>query len=221
MAGPEIRSGDVLGGRFRILEELGTGGTSTVYRADDLQFGEVALKIPHPEICGVRGASERLRAELHAARAVRHPNVCTVYDLFVFETRLGRIAATTMPCLPGETLAARLSRGPIPSGEVMRIAHGIAGGIDALHSAGIVHRDLKPENILLTLRPDGGAIPVLMDFGLAVSPGTMASAAPISGSPDHMAPEQFRGAPASPAVDLYAFGLILFEMLAGARPFPP
>jgi eukaryotic-like serine/threonine-protein kinase len=215
--GAEIRPGDLLGGRFRILEELAAGGTSTVYRADDLELGEVALKIPHPKICG-SGAVGRLRAEIRAARAVHHPNVCPVYDLFFFERPGGSIAAATMPRLRGETLAASLARGPIASSEVMRIAGGIASGIDALHCAGIVHRDLKPGNVMLTPGPDGAAIAVLIDFGLAGETETDGSA--ISGSPDYMAPEQFRAAPARPPADLYAFGLILFEMLAGARPFP-
>jgi serine/threonine protein kinase len=218
--GCEIRPGDLLGGRFRILEELGAGGMSAVYLAEDRQLGEVALKILHPELRGAPGAIERLAAEIRAARAVHHPNVCPVYDLFIFETPSGPIAAATMPRLRGETLTARLARGPIASGEAMPIAGGIAAGIDALHRAGIVHRDLKPDNILLTPGPDGAAVPLLMDFGLAGRPGTKAPATRISGSPDYMAPEQFRGAPASPAADLYAFGLILFEMMACARPFP-
>jgi serine/threonine-protein kinase len=83
-----------------------------------------------------------------------------------------------------------------------------------------VHRDLKPGNIVLTPGPDGADVPMLIDFGLAGPHGAEASAAPISGSPDYMSPEQFRGTPAGPEADIYAFGLILFEMLAGARPFP-
>jgi serine/threonine protein kinase len=218
--GGEIRPGDVLGNRFRILEELGAGGMCAVYLAEDRQLGEVALKIPHPELRGAPGAIERLAAEIRAVRAVHHPNVCPVYDLLFFETPRGPIAAATMPRLCGETLAARLTRGPIAPDQAMLIAGGIAAGIDALHRAGIVHRDLKPGNILLTPGPDGADVPVLIDFGLAGPPGAEASAAPISGSPDYMAPEQFRGTPAGPEADIYAFGLILFEMLAGARPFP-
>lgn len=216
----EIRRGDILGGRFRILEELGSGGMSVIYLAEDRQLGEVALKVPHPELRGAHGAMERLAAEVRAARAVHHPNVCPVYDLFIFETPRGPIAAVTMPRLRGETLAARLTCGAIAPGEAMRMAAGIAAGIDALHRAGIVHRDLKPDNILLTPEPDGAVVPILLDFGLATAPGPAASAAPISGAPDYMAPEQFRGTQARPAADIYAFGLLLFEMLAGARPFP-
>jgi serine/threonine protein kinase len=219
-AGCEIRPGDLLGGRFRILQELGHGGMSTVYLAEDRYLGEVALKILHPELRSAAGATERLAGEIRAARAVSHPNICPVYDLFFFDTPGGPIAAATMPYLRGLTLAARIARGPIPPEEAMHIASGIAGGIDALHRAGIVHRDLKPANILLARALDDAVVPVLMDFGLAVPPGAVACSAPITGSPEYMAPELFRGASASPAADIYSLGLILFEMVSGVRPYP-
>jgi eukaryotic-like serine/threonine-protein kinase len=218
-AGAEIRPGDLLGGRFRIIEELGTGGMSAVYRAEDLQLGEVALKVLHPEICGTPGAIERLRAEIRAARAVRHPNICPVFDLHSFQHEArGPITAFTMQYLPGETLAARLTYGPLDTDDILRTACGIASGIDAVHAAGILHCDLKPGNIILA-PADRGPIPVIVDFGLAVLNG--AGPAPwIAGSPQYMAPEQFRCQRLSAAADVYAFGLILYEMIAGTRPFP-
>ena len=216
----EIRPGDVLGGRFLVREELGAGGIGAVYLAEDRELGEVALKVLHPELRACPAAMERFRAEVRAGRAVRHPNVGAVYDLFVWEDgRGGSMAAATMQPLRGETLARRLARGAVAADEAMAIASGIARGIDALHAAGIVHGDLKPDNILLT-GGEGGAVPVILDFGLASRPGAGEAAASISGSPEYMAPEQFRGEPVGAAADLYAFGLLLFEMAAGARPFP-
>ncbi len=215
----EIRIGDLLGGRFRIVEPLGAGAMGSVFLAEDLQLGPVALKTLHPELREVPRVMERFQAEIGTARAVRHPNICAVFDLFTFElARGGPLVAFTMQYLQGETLARRLARGPIPPGEALRIAHGIGSAIDALHAEGIVHRDLKPDNIMLTLGRDGAITPVIMDFGLASRPG--AEGPSVSGSPDYMAPEQFRTASAAKSADIYAFGLILFEMIAGARPFP-
>jgi len=210
----EIQPGDVLGGRFRVLAELGIGAAGTTYAAEDAQLGEVALKVPHPEI-----ALERFAAEVRHARAVRHPNVCPVFDLFTFEHKGRQVTAATMRCLRGETLACRLARGAMTPAEALPIARGIAQGIDALHAEGIVHCDLKPENIMLTRGPDGATAPVIMDFGLACLPS--AGCAEIAGSPDYMAPERFRSGPATAASDIYAFGMMLFEMIAGVRPFPP
>jgi|HubBroStandDraft_1064217.scaffolds.fasta_scaffold03248_2 serine/threonine protein kinase len=225
---PEIRPGDVLGGRFRILERLGAGGMGSIFLAEDKQLGQVALKALHPEMRGDPRAMQLFLAEIGNARAIRHPNICPVFDLFTFDhAHGGPLAAFTMKYLSGETLACRLSRGAIPAADAMQIARGIGAGIDALHAEGIVHRDLKPDNIMLTTGRDGLVAPVIMDFGLASQPGTAGPAtgsetvfAAISGSPDYMAPEQFRTASPAKPVDIYAFGLILFETIAGSRPFP-
>jgi eukaryotic-like serine/threonine-protein kinase len=225
---PELRPGDVLGGRFRILEELGIGGMGSILLAEDHQLGKVALKVLHPEMRDDPRAMQLFLAEIANARAVRHPNVCAVFDLFTFDLARGAaLVAFTMQYLPGETLACRLARGPVPPAEALRIARGIGAGIDALHAEGIVHRDLKPDNIMLTIGRDGAVVPVIMDFGLASRPGNGGPAtgsdttfAAISGSPDYMAPEQFRTGAVTESADIYAFGLILFEMIAGSRPFP-
>lgn len=226
---PEIRPGDVLGGRFRIIKELGAGGMGSIFLAEDRQLGEVALKTLHLEMRDDTRAMERFLAEIRTARAIRHPNVCPVFDLFTFDhARGGPLVAFTMKYLSGETLAYRLSRGAIPPAEAIQIARGIGAGVDALHAEGIVHGDLKPGNIMLTPGRDGATAPVIMDFGLASQPGTGGPASgsdmvpvAISGSPDYMAPEQFRTALVAKSADIYAFGLNLFEMIAGSRPFPP
>jgi serine/threonine-protein kinase len=213
--------GDVLGDRFRIVREIGRGGMGSVFLAEDRQSGEVALKVFH--------APDRFPTEAKAARAVSHPNVCPVFDFFTFEhPRCGALAALTMKYLRGETLANRLSRGAVAEEEALQIARGIGAGIDALHAEGIVHRDLKPANIMLTTGDDGSLVAVIVDFGVASiaetggrpSCGPETSLTAIAGSPDYMAPEQFRKAPVTKAADIYAFGLILFELICGRRPFP-
>jgi serine/threonine protein kinase len=214
-----IQVGEVLGGRFRILRALGTGGTGSVYLADDRYLGEVAIKVLNPPLSRSEPATDRLVTEIRAARSIRHPNVCPVFDLFLFnDERRGSIAVFTMKYLAGESLTSRLSRAALVSNEPLEIARGIASGLDALHVAGIIHCDLKPDNIMLTSGPDAQLVPVIVDFGLAMPSG--GGTAPISGSPQFMAPEQFRGGPLTTAVDVYAFGLILYEMIAKVRPFP-
>jgi serine/threonine protein kinase len=224
----EIRPGDVLGGRFHIIEELGAGGMGSIFLAEDRHLGEVALKTLRPEIRDDPRAIERFRAEVRTARTIRHPNVCPVFDLFtLYHGRGGPLVAFTMQYLRGETLAGRLSRGAIPAGEALQIASGIGAGLDALHAEGIIHRDLKPGNIMLTPGHDGSITPIIMDFGLAsrseagrADLGSDLAFTSISGSPAYMAPEQFRTAFVTRSVDIYAFGLILFEMITGSRPFP-
>jgi eukaryotic-like serine/threonine-protein kinase len=211
----EIRLGDVLGGRFRILQELGSGGLGSIFLADDCHLGLVALKTIHNRMRGPTCNLQRIAAEVRAARALRHRNLCPVFDLFTFDhERCGPITAFTMEYLPGETLMSRLSRGPIPPSEATEIARDIANGLDSMHAEGVVHCDLKPANIMLT------PTPVIMDFGLATSLAQNSLHGAAFGSPDYMAPEQFRRAAITKSVDLYAFGLIVFEMVAGVRPFP-
>ncbi len=224
----ELGPGDVLGERFRIVKELGAGALGAIFLAEDRHLGEVALKILHPELRNDARVLEVLAAEVRNGRSIRHPNVCSVFDLFIFNHPLhGCIPAVTMQYICGETLACRLSRGAMPSSEAIQVAKGIAAAIDAIHAAEIIHRDLKPDNVMLTLGRGGAVSPILIDFGLA-SPAP-SSQTPrdgdnelftIAGSPDYMAPEQFRTASITQAADIYAFGLILFEMIAGKRAFP-
>jgi serine/threonine protein kinase len=226
LPGQELSPGDVLGERFRIVKQLGVGGISIVYLAGDRQLGDVALKILRPELRDNPRAMGRFTSEVRIARSIRHSNICPVFDLFTFDLPCGPVSAATMEYVRGDTLAARLSHGAIFSGEAMQIASGIAAGIDTLHREGIVHRDLKPGNVIL--REAGGVVsPVIIDFGIASravrSPaerGRNTQAGEIAGSPDYMAPEQFRDSSVTQAADIYAFGLILFEMATGKRPFP-
>jgi serine/threonine protein kinase len=217
-----LAPGDVLGERFVILNEIAAGGTGSVYRVEDRQLGEVALKVLHPEMAHDSHVLDRFFTEIKTTRAIRHPHVCPVYDLVQFDhPQCGQVVAYTMKYLHGETLASRLARAPISMPEVIGLARGMAAGIDAFHAEGIIHRDLKPENIMLSTGTHGSTIPVIMDFGLASPPAICAPRQEaISGSLQYMAPEQFRGTDTAPATDIYAFGIILFEMITGIRPFP-
>ena len=196
--------------RFRLLRELGRGATATVYLARDeaLQL-DVALKVLHPQLSG-SGRSESLRrffADARVAAAVRHPGVVAIYDV----DEAAR--AVAMEWIAGGTLRQRLREHPggLPTSELRATARSLLGALGHVHAAGIVHGDLKPSNLLLRAP---GAV-VLADFGSAGLAGDPRAAASAAGTPLYFAPEQFQGAPASPATDLYAVGAILWEAATG------
>lgn len=217
--------------RYRIRGLLGRGGMGEVYEAEDLELGErVALKVLRRELAERPGALEQLKRELALARKVSHPNVCRLFDVG-FHLRTGargseRLCFLTMELLQGESLSALLRRtGPLPPAEVLPLARQLCEGLLAAHEAGIVHRDLKSANVLLVPgRPGTPPRAVITDFGLArledeapVAPGTPGTR--LAGTPAYMAPEQLEGGPITPATDLYALGIVLFELLTGTRPF--
>ena len=196
--------------RFRLLRELGRGATATVYLARDeaLQL-DVALKVLHPQLSG-SGRSESLRrffADARVAAAVRHPGVVAIYDV----DEAAR--AVAMEWIAGGTLRQRLREqaGGLPTAELRATARSLLGALGHVHAAGIVHGDLKPSNLLLRAP---GAV-VLADFGSAGLVADPRAAASAPGTPLYFAPEQFRGAPASPATDLYAVGAVLWEAATG------
>ncbi|AKI99386.1 serine/threonine protein kinase [Archangium gephyra] len=217
--------------RYRIRGLLGRGGMGEVYEAEDLELGErVALKVLRRELAERPGALEQLKRELALARKVSHPHVCRLFDVG-FHVRTGprgpeRLCFLTMELLQGESLSALLRRtGPLPPTEVLPLAQQLGEGLLAAHEAGIVHRDLKSSNVLLVPgRPGTPPRAVITDFGLArledeaqvapTGPGTR-----LAGTPAYMAPEQLEGGPIPPATDLYALGILLFELLTGTRPF--
>jgi tetratricopeptide (TPR) repeat protein len=212
---------DPLAGRqishFRILERIGGGGMGVVYRALDLELGrEVALKFLHPRHEDASRDQIRFRREAQAAAALDHPNIGTIYEVGEREGR-GFIA---MALYDGETLGRRAAGRPdrrLPAAEAAAIAGQLASALAAAHTAGVVHRDLKPENVMV-LR-DGRV--KLLDFGLARrvdSPGITEQGVAV-GTAAYMAPEQLRGEEAGPAADLWALGVVLYEMLAGRHPF--
>jgi Tol biopolymer transport system component len=213
-----IEIGSVLGGRYRIVGELGHGGEGVVYRALDLRADAVvALKLLRrdPALVG------RLRRELHMARKVTHPNAVRIYDLVELPGRFG----LTMELVEGETLDRRLSRaGKMTASEVVTLALDLARALAAAHAAGVTHRDLKPANVIL--RPHGNGA-TITDFGIArlhgsadtaplTQPGTrlmqLTSEGALVGTPLYMSPEQLDGlADIGPAADVFAFGLVVRE----------
>lgn len=193
-------------GRFRVIRRLGHGASGVVYLAHDPELDRaVALKLLPKSI----GQSTRWSEEARAASALQHPNVVTIYDTGRTEGGQPFIA---MAYEEGETLRHRIARGSIPTVEALAIAKDIAAGLTAAHAKGIVHRDLKPENVLLTAR---GAL--LIDFGIATVQGSPGKG---GGTPAYMSPEQLRGEGVDHRTDLWALGVVMHEMLAGARPFP-
>ena len=205
--------GDLLSGRYLVQDELGAGGMGTVYRAVDLRTGaEVAVKLPHPFLARDQSYIERLRREAQIAASLHSPRVAIVTDFAEHEG----LPYLVMEYVPGENVAERLRReGAMPVGEALHVALEVARALDAAHQRGIIHRDLKPENI----RIDRGDVKVL-DFGIARLDGQSAltAAGMLVGSPEYLAPERADGH-ADIRSDIYALGVVLYEMLAGAPPF--
>ena len=200
---------------FSLGEPLGSGGMGVVYRADDTRLHRVvALKFLLPHYNLDTSAKARFLREAHAAAALDHPNLCTIHEVGTSDEGWLFLA---MALYPGETLRARLSRdGPIGVRESLEIARQIAEGLQAAHAAGIVHRDLKPGNVMLL--PDGTVR--ILDFGLAKARDQSRSEAGIRfGTVSYMAPEQVRGVNIDGRADLWALGIVLYEMLTGRKPF--
>jgi tetratricopeptide (TPR) repeat protein len=210
-----LAAGSLIAARYRILALAGVGGMGMVYRAHDEQLGvDVALKVLRPEVAADPGFRERFRKELLLARQVSHRNAVRIHDL----GSEGDLLFLTMDYIPGRSLRALLEEeGPLAPGRAVGIARQLAAALAAAHAEGVVHRDLKPANVLV----DAGGRAFITDFGVARS---MAVAGPtqtgaIVGTPDYLSPEQARGEPVDGRSDVYALGLLLFEMLSGRLPF--
>ncbi|MEU4696775.1 protein kinase domain-containing protein [Nonomuraea dietziae] len=206
------REGELLARRYELQERIATGGMSVVWRAFDRSLHRtVAIKLlAGPFSCD----REIIRREARAAARLVHPDVIEVYDYGETVTPSGRLAAyVVMRLLDGPSLADRIASGPLPWPEAVTVAGRLAGVLSAAHAQGIVHCDVTPANVLLT--SDGAK---LLDFGIAAPAGS--SYEELSGTPPYVAPERLAGAPADPAVDVYALGVVLFEMLTGRLPYP-
>ena len=204
--------GALLAERFTILEKAGDGGMGIVYKAFDTSLDqEVALKLIRADLAGDEEFVDRFKQEVRLTRQISHPNVCRVHDLGDSHGLL----FLSMEWLQGETLSQLLKHQPVMAPDrALEIAGGIAQALGAAHARDIVHRDLKPSNVMID---SGGAVHV-MDFGIAVGPGTPAE--PPSGTPAYMSPEQWRGERPDARSDLYSLGLILMEMLGYQPPGP-
>jgi tetratricopeptide (TPR) repeat protein len=239
----QFEPGELLADRFRIARDVGQGGMGIVYEAYDERLKlRIALK------CAKSGFRKRLPPEVRLAREITHPNVCKIFEIHTAMTPNGEIDFLTMEFLEGETLAERLSRGPLPVAEARAIGRQICAGLAEAHRHGVVHGDLKSNNVILAQdeargdpasgNMDGGVRAVVTDFGLARKPfvtagdfrpaassaaGSNASRSALSsqagGTPDYMAPELWKGEKPSAASDVYALGVILYELAANRRPY--
>jgi eukaryotic-like serine/threonine-protein kinase len=229
LAGGTCAVGDLLANRFRVVRFIARGGMGELYEAEDLELRErVALKAMRPEIAADEDANRRFRREVQLARQVTHPNICRIFDLFQHRSSGGRpaIVFVTMELLDGETLADCLKRGGRFTPEAaLPLVSQMASALSAAHEAGIVHRDFKSGNVMLLDAKAAGEQPrvVVTDFGIAYQlgeAGGQPAAIEVLGTPDYMAPEQLEGGAVAAATDIYALGIVMYEMVTGQRPFP-
>jgi serine/threonine protein kinase len=214
-----------------LLISVAGGGMGEVYEAEDQELRErVAVKTIRPEILAQPDAVARFKREVHLARKVTHPNVCRIFDLFRHRPNGGVQDETvfiSMELLQGETLGARLkAKGRMNVAEALPLVQQMASALAAAHGAGIVHRDFKPGNVVLVGVPgQQRERAVVTDFGLALRSVTSDETASLPtgqgllGTPAYMAPEQIEGRPATTASDIYALGLVIYEMVTGAKAF--
>jgi len=213
IGGGRFAPGTILEGRYRIVALAGRGGMGEVYRAEDLKLTQtVAIKFLPESLSRDAAALQRFHSEVRIARQVSHPNVCRMFDV-------GEIEGTTfltMEFVDGEDLASLLRRiGRLPQDKAIEVARQICAGLAAAHDKGVVHRDLKPANIMLDSQ---GKVRV-NDFGLAGIAANIQGAEVRAGTPAYMAPEQLAGKEVTAKSDIYALGLVLYEILTGKRAF--
>ena len=228
-----FRAGDLLCDRFRVARFIARGGMGELYEAEDLTLGErVALKTIRSEIAVHQKANQRFRREVQLARKVTHPNICRIFDLFEHrppEGTAGAVSFVTMELLQGETLSQYLRRhGPLSVEDARPIVQQMAAALSAAHAADVIHRDFKTNNVmLLDAGPSRPPRVVVTDFGLAhlvgdasgMADGGITVTGDIPGTPEYMSPEQIEGGVLTPASDIYALGIVIYEMVTGRRPF--
>jgi serine/threonine-protein kinase len=208
-------------GQYRVLEELGAGGMGVVYKAEATKLGRlVALKFLPETLARDASALERFQREARAASALNHPNICTIYDIEEYQGH----PFIAMEYLDGRALKDHILGRTLDSDEISKLGIQIAEALSAAHSKGVVHRDVKPGNIVVTV---SGPVKVL-DFGLAKLIGSQGENAPtvslteshtVTGTLPYMSPEQLRGREVDSRTDIYALGVVLYEMSTGRRPF--
>jgi serine/threonine protein kinase/tetratricopeptide (TPR) repeat protein len=226
-----LEEGVVLAGRFRIIRFIASGGMGEVYEAEDGELRErVAVKTIRPEILTQPNAIARFRREVHLARQVTHPNVCRIFDLFRHKPaeRPGQdVVFVSMELLHGNHLGKTLQdSGPMEPDEALPLIRQMSSALAAAHAVGIIHRDFKPQNVVLVAVPgQKKKRAVVTDFGLALQSESSLEGVSFTtgqgllGTPAYMSPEQVEGRVATPASDIYALGLVIYEMVTGKRPF--
>ncbi len=209
--GAQFIPGTMLAGRYRIVGLLGRGGMGEVYRAEDLKLGQpVALKFLSKEVTDRADRLARFHQEVRLARQVSHPNVCRVHDI----AETGGQHFLSMEYIDGEDLASLLRRiGRLPPDKALELSRQLCAGLAAAHACHVLHRDLKPANVLI----DGRGRARLADFGLANLTDQRRDTREVAGTPGYMAPEQLDGREVTTRTDVYALGLVLYEMFTGQR----
>lgn len=208
-----LEPGAIIAGRYRIAELLGAGGMGEVFRARDLVLEEdVAVKFLPEGRANDEGFMRRFVNEVRLARQISHPSVCRVHDIGEVDGR----AFLSMEYIDGEDLASLLRRiGRLPPEKAYELAQQLCAGLSELHEAGLLHRDLKPANLMI----DGQGRLKLADFGLAAIRDELRVHEYGDGTPAYMAPEQLDGREVSQRSDIYALGVVLYELLSGRHPY--
>ncbi len=234
-AGPSVLIGSVLSGRYRIDRLLGEGGMGAVYEAEHTHMRKrLAVKVLHPEMSRLPEVVARFEREALAAAHIDHPNVAAATDFGMLEDGSFFLV---LEFVEGHSLREALAKGPLELGRALHITNQIASAMQRAHALSIVHRDLKPENVMLVTKDGDPDFVKVLDFGIAKVPvGKLASQEPaasaasgapkiltqlgmVYGTPEYMAPEQALGQSVDARADLYSLGVMLYEMLAGSRPF--
>jgi serine/threonine protein kinase/tetratricopeptide (TPR) repeat protein len=212
LVGRPFQPGEVIEGRFEIVRAIGEGGMGVVYEAIDRKRNtRIAIKSAKP------GFQRLLSPELEGALKVRHPNICLVNQIHTTQTDSGEVDFLTMEFLQGDTLSAHLAKSDrLDPAHALKIARQLCAGLSEAHRSGVVHGDLKSGNIILSQNEDGSSRPVITDFGLASRANQPSGA--FGGTPGYMAPELCRGERPSKASDIYALGVILYEIVTGRLP---
>lgn len=216
---PDPRVGTVLANRYVIEAVVGEGGMATVYRArHKLTDKQVAVKILSPMLASDAIVRERFRREARSAQKLAHPNIIEIYDQGDTEDGTAYIV---MELLQGESLAPVIGRGPLDVDRAIHIMIQIARGVARAHDLEVIHRDIKPENIFLCRREDGSDLVKILDFGIAKSrqDSRLTGQGELFGTPQYMAPERIVGKDSGAPGDIYALGVVFFEMLTGELPF--
>ena len=216
---PDPRVGTILAGRYVMEEVIGEGGMATVYRARNRMTEKmVAVKIMNPLLASDPIVRERFRREAKSAQKLAHPNIIEIYDQGDTEDGTAYIV---MELLDGEVLSSTIQRGRLDVDRAIHIAIQIARGVARAHDLEIIHRDIKPENIFITRRSDGSDLVKVLDFGIAKSrqDSRLTGQGELFGTPQYMAPERILGNDTGGSSDIYALGVVFFEMLTGELPF--